>query len=153
MSESKADERLTEELPADAYVTLSILQNKLAGLSRILPISKAAMDVYNLASADEVESQQIAAAIGRDATLAAEVIRLANGAFCNPSTQLITELERAVLQIGQKRIGELALATNALAALTASAALDGPRTGVATEPGGRRGRGDADRSRTSWQNR
>ncbi len=119
--ESPADEErksIVEDSRGDAYVTLSVLENKLSGLSRILPISKAAMDVYNMASAEQVDTGKIAATIQRDATLAAEIMRLANSAFYNPSTQLVTELERAVLQIGQKRIGELALATNALTALT-----------------------------------
>jgi HD-like signal output (HDOD) protein len=88
-------------------------------LSRILPISAAGLDVYNMTSTDTWELSHIVAAIQRDATLAAEVLRLANSAFYNSSGQRIIQLERAVVQIGQKRIGEVALATNALTALTA----------------------------------
>ena len=56
----------------------------------------------------------IAAAIQRDATLAADVLRMANNSFYNTSGQRVVQMERAVVQIGQKRIGELALATSAL---------------------------------------
>jgi len=100
-------------------VSLENIESRLSGLSRILPISTAGLDVYNMTSTDAWEMSQIAAAIQRDATLAAEVLRLANSAFYNTSGQRIVQLERAVVQIGQKRIGEVALATNALTALTA----------------------------------
>ena len=69
-----------------------------------------------MTSTNQWEITQIAAVIQRDATLTAEVLRMANSAFYNPSRQRITQLDRAVVQIGQKRTGELALATNALSA-------------------------------------
>ncbi len=105
---------------AGASVSLSDINSKLADLASILPISKAALDVYEMTSAARTEAPQVAAAIQRDATLAAEVLRLANSAFYNLSGQRVVQLERAVVQVGQKRIGELALATNALAALTST---------------------------------
>jgi HD-like signal output (HDOD) protein/DNA-binding NarL/FixJ family response regulator len=101
-------------------VSLADIESRLSGLSRILPISTSGLDVYNMTSTNEWEIPQIAAAIQRDATLAAEVLRLANSAFYNTSGQQIVQLERAVLQIGQKRIGEVALASNALTALTSN---------------------------------
>ena len=73
---------------------------------------EAALDVYNMTSTDQWETEHIAAAIQRDPTLAAEVLRLANSSFYNPSGQRVAQLERAVVQIGQKRVGELSLATN-----------------------------------------
>lgn len=121
--EASMSDDVTPSLIQDADefpVALDKLKSKLSGLSRILPISSAAFDVYSMTCADGYEAPQIAAAILRDASLAAEVLRLANCPFYNPSVQPITELERAVVRIGQKRIGEMALATNTLTALTSS---------------------------------
>ena len=73
-----------------------------------------------MTGSDQWDSSQIAAAIQRDATLTADVLRMANSAFYNPSGHRIVQLDRAVIQIGQKRIGEVALATNALTSLTAN---------------------------------
>jgi HD-like signal output (HDOD) protein/CheY-like chemotaxis protein len=102
-------------------IALANVESKLAGLSQILPISKAALDVYHMTGTNQWETPQVAAAIQRDASLTAEVLRLANSGFYNPSGQRIIQLERAVVQIGQKRIGELALAINSLSALTSAA--------------------------------
>ena len=108
------------ETDGDRPIDLEQLLSKLSGLSRILPISDAAFDVYGLTTDDRTDALQIAAAIQRDAAFAAEVLRLANSLFYNPSAQPITELERAVVRIGRKRIGDLALATHTLTTLTAN---------------------------------
>ncbi|MCC6123669.1 MAG: HDOD domain-containing protein [Pirellulales bacterium] len=103
-------------------VDITDIEARMANLSKILPVSQAAFDVYDLASSDDVQVSQIAAGIARDPSLSADVLRLANSAFCrnNPSGKRIVELEEAVLRVGQKRIGELALATSALSAVTAN---------------------------------
>jgi len=102
-----------------APVTLSDVELKLSQVSNVLPISKTALDVFGMANADTYSAQQLAAAIQRDASLTLEVLRLANSTFYNPSGKKIVDLEEAVPRIGQKHVGELALASNALAALTA----------------------------------
>jgi HD-like signal output (HDOD) protein/DNA-binding response OmpR family regulator len=119
--EEKTDElsnNLQVDASIDGVVTLPQLESKLAGLSQILPLSNAALDVYKMTNSDEAESSHLAAAIQRDAAFAAEVLRLANSSFYNATGQPIVYLERAVVRIGQKRIGELALAMNALASMT-----------------------------------
>ena len=95
-------------------------ERDLERLSKILPVSQAAFDVFNMASSYDFETYQIAAAVKRDASLAADVLKLANCSFFNASGAKIVELEEAVVRIGRKRIGELALATSTLATLTAS---------------------------------
>ncbi len=96
-------------------IGLTRLNARLAELSRVLPVSNAAIDVYEMTRSYDWEVAQIAAAIQRDASLAAEVLRLANGALYNQSGRRIINLDEAVLRIGQKRVGELALTANALA--------------------------------------
>ena len=61
---------------------------------------------------------QIAAAVQRDAALATEVLRMANSAYYNPPGRPIVDMDEAVMRIGQKRVGELALSINALSAVT-----------------------------------
>jgi DNA-binding response OmpR family regulator/HD-like signal output (HDOD) protein len=111
----------SEHESPDEPITLPRLNQKLAGVSAVLPISKAALDVYHMTRNCDWRISQIAAAIQRDASLAAEVLKLANSSFYNPSSQRVINLEQAVMRIGQKRIGELAIAVNALSALTPNA--------------------------------
>ena len=99
-------------------VSLAELNAKLAELSTVLPVSKSALDVYEMTRSQDWDLSQIAAAIQRDASLSADVLRRANSAFYNRSGRQIVGLDEAVLRIGAKRVGELALAANALAALT-----------------------------------
>jgi HD-like signal output (HDOD) protein/CheY-like chemotaxis protein len=94
------------------------VQEKLSQLSKILPVSPAAFDVFSMTSADAYQTPQIAAAIARDASLSVDVLRLANSAYYNPAARKIIELDEAVLRIGRRRVGDLALATSVLAALT-----------------------------------
>ena len=120
LPEQVGEANLLDDSSTTGPVSLADIESRLAGLSRLLPISTAGIDVYNMTGSDQWDSSQIAAAIQRDATLTADVLRMANSAFYNPSGQRIVQLDRAVIQIGQKRIGEVALATNALTSLTAN---------------------------------
>ena len=110
-----------QEQTADGLsVTHLNMDHKLASLSRLLPICTASLEVYAMTNDDRTRASQLAAAIQRDAAFAAETLRLANSSFYNASTQPVVQLDQAVMRIGHKRIGELALGMNSLAALTAS---------------------------------
>jgi HD-like signal output (HDOD) protein len=87
-------------------------------ISRVLPISEAAMDVYNMTRTADWSLPQIAAAIQRDASLSAEVLRLGNSSLYNTTERKIKDLTEAVSRIGQQRVGELALTSSALASLS-----------------------------------
>ena len=99
-------------------ITFQRLNARLADVSRLMPISAAAIDVYEMTKSCDWSLSQIAAAIQRDASLATEVLRLANSPLFNPAGRPIAGLDKAVMQIGQKRVGELALTTSALSSLT-----------------------------------
>ena len=111
---------LAEDASDGMPVSLDNLKRRLTGVSRLLPISQAALDVYKMTNDDRTQASHLAAAIQRDAAFAAELLRLANSSSYNSSRQPVVQLDRAVVRIGQKRIGELALGMSALAALTAS---------------------------------
>jgi DNA-binding response OmpR family regulator len=87
-------------------------------LTKILPISQTAINVYRLTQQPESETSKIAATIAVDASLAAELLVLGNSPHFNPSCRKIIDLEEVVVRIGRRRIGELALATSARASLS-----------------------------------
>jgi CheY-like chemotaxis protein/HD-like signal output (HDOD) protein len=99
-------------------INFSQLNAKLAELSTVLPVSKTALDVYHITRGDDWQVSQVAAAIQRDGSLAADVLRIANSSLYNRSGRRLINLDEAVMRIGQNRIGELALTSNLLAALT-----------------------------------
>ncbi|MBI2480399.1 MAG: HDOD domain-containing protein [Planctomycetia bacterium] len=101
-----------------AVITLGEVETRLKRLARIMPMSQAALDVVDVVHADHTNATQAAAAIARDASLAVEVLKLANSSFYNPSGERIVSLEQAVVRIGTRRVGELALAATVLTSLT-----------------------------------
>ena len=119
---------LSDSIPRDVELGLSAspirrlsiseLENKVAILAQLLPISPVASEVANMTSSDKANAHSIAETIKRDAALAAELLKLANSPFYNPSAQTLVDVEKAVVRIGTKRIGELAMAMAALGGLT-----------------------------------
>ena len=79
-----------------------------------------ALEVFALASLSTSSPQQLATVIQCDASLAAELLRLANSSFYNRGGQKIVDLELAVTRLGHNRVGELAFATHALAAVSSA---------------------------------
>jgi HD-like signal output (HDOD) protein len=96
------------------------LEGKLTQLTKILPISTVAFDIFNMTSEETYENAQIAAAAARDATLGVDILRIANSSYYNYSSKKIVNMVDAISHIGQKRVGELALATNMMVAMTPS---------------------------------
>jgi len=93
-------------------------EERMRKLSRIPPISQAAVEVFKLAIDPQCEFRQLAGAAQRDPALIADILRLANSSFFNPTGKKIVEVERAVVRLGQKRVGELALSSAAFASIS-----------------------------------
>lgn len=108
----------TIEATAVERLSMDALNKRLEEVSRVLPISAAAIDVYEMTQNLNWDLSQIAAAVQRDAALTTEVLRIANSAYFNPSGRPIGDLDDAVMRVGQKRVGELALTCNALSSVT-----------------------------------
>ncbi|MDP6718469.1 MAG: HDOD domain-containing protein, partial [Pirellulaceae bacterium] len=89
-----------------------------ARIHHMMPASDDALHIYRMTKSNEFDTKQLALAIEKHRVLSAEVLQLANSRFYNPKGTNITNLERGVLQIGQTRIGQLALAANSQAALS-----------------------------------
>ena len=87
----------------------AVLDVKLPLRFRISPVSQAAFEVFNMTRSDAFDIRQTAAAITRDSSLSDVVLKLANSAFFNPSGRKTVDLNEAIVRIGQKQIGKLAL--------------------------------------------
>lgn len=94
------------------------LETKLKHLTGMLPLSTTAFDVFNATQEDSFDAKAIETVIAKEASLAVELLRLANSNAYNASTEKITSLEQAVVRVGRRKIGELALAHTAKATLT-----------------------------------
>jgi len=115
---SQVSHRAVDEPVAITRLSAAEFREKLGSVSQVLPISAAALDVYKMTTSTDWDLSQIAAAVQRDASLATEVLRMANSSYYNPPGRPIVDLDEAVMRIGQKRVGELALSINALSSLT-----------------------------------
>lgn len=115
-----ADQHQTRNPPTKQVtrITIAEVEARLKRLAGILPMSQAALDVVDVVNADNSNATQAAAAIARDASLAVDVLKLANSSFYNPSREKVVSLEQAVVRIGTRRVGELALAATVLTSLT-----------------------------------
>ncbi|HVX11498.1 MAG TPA: HDOD domain-containing protein [Pirellulales bacterium] len=96
------------------------LEPRVLSLAHILPISPLAIEVARMAHADATSVGRIASAISRDPTLSAELLRLANSPFYNPAGQKLVHTEAAVMRVGTKRVGELAMGIASLGGLSSS---------------------------------
>lgn len=108
-----------EALALSDRISISQVNSRLRRIESMLPTSNAALEVVAMVCDGNWQTSQLTAAIQRDASLTADVLRLANSSAFNPSSRNVGRLEEAVLRIGVKRVGKMALATSALAALTA----------------------------------
>ncbi len=91
-------------------------ERRLASVEHIFPLSSAASEVFSLTTSEETNPGEIASALLRDAALTADVLRLANSSFYRRNNCPTIDVEEAVRRIGYQRIGEIALALNALSA-------------------------------------
>lgn len=101
----------------ESSVTMADIESRIPLVSRILPVSKTAFEVYEMTRSN-ADAATLGSAIQHDAALAAEFLSIANSSFYNPSGKPMTDMEKAVVRIGQRRIGEMALAAATLSALT-----------------------------------
>lgn len=104
-------------IPGESAVPLSDIEENLPLMLQIMPVSKAALDVFEMTRTGG-DARKLGEAIRRDAALAAEMLSIANSNFYNSTGKAVTELEKAVVRIGQRRTGELALAASTLSGLT-----------------------------------
>jgi HD-like signal output (HDOD) protein/DNA-binding response OmpR family regulator len=106
--------------PGATMIRKQDIEGKLMQLSKILPISQVALKVFNMTADETCENSQIAKVTEHDASLSLDILKLANSSYYNYSLKKVASIEEAILRIGQKRIGELALATSTMTALTST---------------------------------
>lgn len=96
----------------------SAFQSQLLGAPRVRIVSQAARDVVNMVNARSFNSQEIAAAVRSDPSLAGIVLQLANCSFYNPMEEKFADIQEAVTRIGQRRFGELTVVAGVFASIT-----------------------------------
>lgn len=100
--------------------TVDDLEERLTDVSQILPVSSVAFQVYNRCHDEQVPIAEIAALLARDGALVAEVLHHANLSLNMPVRKKILDVEQAVMRLGRQRVGEMAIASKALATMTAT---------------------------------
>jgi CheY-like chemotaxis protein len=101
-------------------ITAQQLDERVGALSGALPVSRAAIEVVNLIQDESPDAERVAQCIARDPGLSIELLKTANSAFYAHSGQRVDDLQAAILRLGFRKIGELALASATLQALTKS---------------------------------
>jgi HD-like signal output (HDOD) protein len=96
------------ELPAgesdrDAVIR-KLSQEAAAGNIRLPSLPDIAVRVQKVLEDPRAPRNRVAQVIGADAALAARIVRLANSAFLNPSTQQIFDLQQAVTRLGTQLV-------------------------------------------------
>ncbi|MCP5160455.1 MAG: HDOD domain-containing protein [Hahellaceae bacterium] len=79
-----------------------------------LVLSQTMRELNKLTHSDESSANQLAEVIQRDATLATQLLKIANTVFYNPSSQSVTTISRAILIIGFDVIKSLCISIKLL---------------------------------------
>jgi len=90
--------------PGPGGVIRKLASEVAAGDVRLPSLPGIAVRVQQVLEDPRAARTQIAQVIGADAALAARILRLANSAFLNPSSQQITDLKQAVTRLGHQLV-------------------------------------------------
>lgn len=93
------------------------VEKRLEDLEFLFPLSHVAFDVYSMATRDDCEPDDLAATIEQDASLTAEVLKLANSSHGNSRHREIESVQQAIVRLGRRSIGQLALSAGGRRAL------------------------------------
>ncbi len=114
-----ASETLACDSPGEVpRVDAATFQQDAQRLEEVVPMSEQFLKVYRMSNSTEFSMENLSEEISKHSFLADEVLGMAKRPFYNPKGVSISSLSRAVMQIGQKRVGQIALAATAQAALT-----------------------------------
>jgi len=91
-------------------------ERRLQNVQHLFPLSTAAYEVFQLSNNYNTTSQELVATLSKDAALTADVIRLADCAYYSRNHASTIDVREAVVRIGFKKIGEIALALSAMGA-------------------------------------
>lgn len=117
-SHGETDDQIANDPTRICPITKSEYEQRLMNVTQLLPLSSVALDAFHLANSGEQDAGALASIVLRDGVLTAELLRLANSAFYNPSGTPIVNVLDAIVRIGFRRVGAVALATSSRGALT-----------------------------------
>lgn len=84
-----------------------------AGETLALPLTNSGLAVYRMALDESTETSVLAREVEHDPGLAVEVLRLSNSSVFNPAGVKTNDIEQAIVRIGRRSLGQLALAFSA----------------------------------------
>ncbi len=97
-----------EPKPAPALrpdaVVLKLSRDLASGDVRLPSLPDIALRVQKVLDDPRASREQVAKVVSADAALAARIMKLANSAFLNPSAKPITDLQRALTQVGHQLV-------------------------------------------------
>jgi HD-like signal output (HDOD) protein len=94
-------------------ITPEEFEKRLGAPAHMAPISPCAVELFKLTSCENADVEQVTATVQCDPALVVELLRLANSAIYNPTAKKIRDVGQAVVAVGLKRVGELALTSAA----------------------------------------
>ncbi|EMI43138.1 response regulator [Rhodopirellula sp. SWK7] len=100
-----------------APITQQDVADNIKARKSLVPICDTSLSVYRMSGSEQMDTKALSDTIAKNARLTEEIISIAQSPFYNQSGVAIADLPRAVVQLGQKRVGRLALAATAQAAL------------------------------------
>jgi DNA-binding response OmpR family regulator len=101
-------------------VTTWQLEQRLDALAGAIPVSPAAVEIANLLHQQSPPVARVAELVAREALLAVEVLRLANSSQFAVCGKRVDDLCEAITRVGDRQIGELALAAATSSSLRVS---------------------------------
>lgn len=91
-------------------------RRRIEAVRNLLPMSASALEVYRAATSPELDMNALVARVSTDPGLTAELLRLANSSHYRRNRRATVELDEAIVRVGVRKAGEIALSLSGLAA-------------------------------------
>jgi HD-like signal output (HDOD) protein/CheY-like chemotaxis protein len=111
---SQAAGACADKTACEPLVCMPDLATRLLNVSHIFPIPAGTLEIARMSADSRYTAEQVADALAAAPALAIEVLRLANSRCFASAGRKTGDLNEAVKRIGLRRVGEIALAAEAL---------------------------------------
>ena len=93
----------------EGHITAEELDECLHDLAHVPSVAQAAVNVFRLTADENTDPQLVSNVIMRDPALIAEVLKLGNSSCFNTAGKKTSDVTTAIVRLGLKRVGDLAL--------------------------------------------
>ncbi len=105
----------TIELPFSPVSKPDFVQG-IDGVQNLLPVSTLASEIHQAATAEDLDLNKLVEQVQKDPALTVELLRMANSSHYRRSKRSTVEIEEAIVRVGVRKTGEIALSLSGLAA-------------------------------------